>query len=134
MAEQRIPAGPGNLNPKSETRQFLAGGTIVANTFVAFGTTGYSAIECTAILQPIGIAQEAAVAGDWFDVVVGGYAPSLTNNGTDVVAGDLLYASTNGYALPLAASVATTGGAPGAIAIQADTSTTCTGVMVCKRI
>ncbi len=133
MAEQRIPAGPGNLSPHSETRQFLAAGTIVANTFVTHSTTGYSAIECTAVLCPIGIAQEAAVAGEWFNVTVDGYHAALLNNGTDVVAGDLLYASTDGKALPLAASVATTGGEPGAIALQADTSTTCTGVMVVKR-
>ena len=133
MSQQQIPSGPGNLVPYSEHRQFLAAGTIVANTFVALGDTGYSAIECTAILHPIGIAQEAAVTGEWFDVVVSGYAASLTNNGTDVVAGDGLFASTNGYALPLAASVATTT-LPGAIAVQADTSTTCTGVMVVKTI
>jgi hypothetical protein len=134
MAEQRIPHGPGNLSPESESKWFLAAGTIVANTFITHGgTTGYSAIECTAILCPIGIAKTAASSGDWFEATVDGYHSTITNNGTDVVAGDLLYASTNGYALPLAASVATTGGEPGAIALQADTSTTCTGVMVVKR-
>lgn len=135
-----ISAGPGNLTPPTEKVKLLANGTVTKGDVVGLlvgsaPMTGYTVDQCSATIQAIGVAAETGTDA-WIDVVVGGFCDFVTNDGTDVVAGDYLLG---------AAGVAQ----PGTIAeLEADasdiiqvfgqslseeTSTTCTEVTIFKR-
>ena len=141
MAQQFVGQGPGNLVPDTETKMFLANGTVTKGDVVgllvgALPMTGYTVDQCSATIQAIGVAAETGT-DVWIKVVVSGFCDFVTNDGTDVVAGDYLLG---------AAGVAQ----PGTIAelesdasdiiqvfgqsLSEQTGTTCTEVLIFKRI
>lgn len=141
MAQQILGQGPGNLVPDTETKMFLANGAVVKGDVVGLlvGTapmTGYTVDQCSATIQAIGVAAESGT-DVWIEVVISGFCDFVTNDGTDVVAGDYLLG---------AAGVAQ----PGTIAelesdasdiiqvfgqsLSEETGTTCTEVIIFKHI
>lgn len=143
MSQQMVGQGPGNLVPDTEYKQFLANGAIVKGEIVGFfGATGYTVDQANATtILPIGVAAESAADGEWFNVVVSGFCNYVTNDGTDVVAYDFLVSSAAGVAIPYTLVEAETDaghvGFQNQIfgqSLQADTGTTCTAVIVFKRI
>lgn len=143
MSQQMVGQGPGNLNPDTEYKQFLANGAIAKGDIVGFyGATGYTVDQANATtILPIGVAAEAAADGEWFNVVVSGFCNYVKNDGTDVVAYDFLVSDANGVAIPYTLVEAETDaghvGFQNQIfgqSLQADTGTVCTAVMVYKRI
>ena len=143
MSQQKVGAGPGNLAPEQEVRQFKANGAITKGECVGFyGVTGYTVDQANATtILPIGVAKETAADGEWFDVVVSGFCDYVTNDGTDVVAYDFLVSSSAGVAIPYTLVEAETDsghvGFQNQIfgqSLQADTGTTCTACIIFKRI
>lgn len=137
-----IGQGPGNLVPNTEYMSFKANGAIAKGDVVGFlvGTnaTGYTVDQANAsTITPIGVAAEAAADGEWFNVIVSGYCNFVTNDGTDIVAGDFLVAGA-GVAVPYTA--AELGAAPTQYAnvfgqaLDAETGTTLTEAIIFKRI
>jgi len=139
MAQQPIGQGPGNLVPDSETKMFLANGAIVKGDVVGLtGVTGYTVDQATATtILPIGVAAESGT-DVWIEVVVSGFCDFVTNDGTDVVAGDFLIAVA-GAAAPKTLVEASGDAAVGwqvqifGQSLGAETGTTCTEVMIYKR-
>lgn len=139
MSQQQISHGPGNANPVTEYRKFKCNGAITKGEFVAlYGTTGYTIDQANATtLIPIGVAAESGVDGGWIDVIVSGKCNYLTNDGTDVVAYDLLVSDASGHAVPYTAAEAATNSADSRVigqSLEAETSTTCTNVYIYKKI
>lgn len=143
MSQIQIEQGPGNLVPITEKRKFLANGAITKGQIVGFyGATGYTVDQANATtILPIGVAAETAADGAWFDVVISGFCDYVTNDGTDVVAYDFLVSSAAGVAIPYTLAEAETDathvGFQNQIfgqSLEAETSTTCTAVMIYKRV
>lgn len=135
--------GPLSLEADKEFRQYKANGAITKGEIVAFfGTTGYTVDQANATtLLPIGVASETAADGAWFQVQVGGLCNYVTNDGTDVVAYDFLVSNASGVAIPYTLVEAETDAAHVGFqnqifgqSLQADTGTTCTAVMLYKRV
>jgi len=140
MSDQTIGQGPGNLVPDSEKKSFLANGAIVKGDVVGLsGVTGYTVDQANATtILPIGVAAESGT-DVWIEVVIGGFCDYVTNNGTDVVAGDYL-ACVAGEAVPLTMAEADPAdGTDGyelnifGQSLGAETGTTCTEVIIYKR-
>jgi methionine aminopeptidase len=133
--------GPLNLVPDTETRLYKANGAIakgdVVGLLVGTSATGYTIDQATATtIAPIGVAAETVADGDWCEVVVGGFCNFVTNNGTDIVAGDYLSVAA-GVAVPLEMSEVTlTNGWPLIFgqALDAETGTTLTEAFIYKRV
>lgn len=141
MGSQIIGQGPGNTTPESVTRMYKANGSIakgdVVGLLVGSSGTGYTVDQTNGTtITPIGVAMAAATDGNWVEVCVGGYCNYVTNDGTDVVAGDFLVAGA-GVAVPYTA--AELGAAPTQYANvfgqswDAETGTTCTEVFIFRR-
>lgn len=134
--------GPLSPYADKEFRQYKANGAITKGEIVGFyGVTGYTVDQANATTIPgIGVAAETAADGQWFKVQVGGLCDYVTNDGTDVVAYDLLVSSAAGVAIPYTpaeiAGDATVGFMVQVIgqSLQADTGTTCTAVMLYKKV
>ena len=135
--------GPLSPEPDREFRQYKANGAITKGEIVGFyGTTGYTVDQANATtILGIGVARETAADGQWFQVQVGGLCDYVTNDGTDVVAYDFLVSSSAGVAIPYTLVEAETDaghvGFQNQIigqSLQADTGTTCTAVMLYKRV
>jgi hypothetical protein len=136
MSQQRIGQGPGNQVADSEVKKFKCNGTIAkGDVLTLVGTSGLTVDQCSTILPAVGVAAEGGTDGQWIDVVVSGFCNFVTNDGTDVVAGDLLYSGA-GVAVPaaLGTDISTTSGGCFGMSVDAETSTTCTNVIVFKRI
>lgn len=134
MGVQQIGQGPGNLKCDKVIRKFKANGTITAGEVVMlYGTTGYTVDQCGATNVPIGVALDTVTDGNWLNVQQYGICDvALTNDGTDIVADDILYAAAAGGVLGITAGDdqgVTVGRAIG-IATQADTGTTCSNVFI----
>lgn len=138
----RVLHGPGNLTPYTEKRQYLANGTITKGDIVGFyGTTGYTVDQANATtILPIGVAAETGT-GVWIDVIIAGFCNYVTNDGTDVVAYDFLVSDASGHAIPYTLVEAETDaghvGFQNQIfgqSLQADTGTTCTAVIIFRRV
>ncbi len=140
MAQQPLGQGPGNLVPDSETKMFLANGAVVKGDVVGLsGVTGYTVDQANATtILPIGVAKEGGT-DVWIEVVISGFCDFVTNDGTDVVAGDFLIAVA-GEAVPVTlAEAGATGSADTEFAIfgqslGAETGTTCTEAIIFKRL
>ena len=106
MSDQTIGQGPGNLVPDSEFKLFKANGAIAKGDVVGLtGVTGYLVDQTDGgVIAPIGVAAESAADTAWFRVCVGGFCNYVTNNGTDIVAGDYLVAG-GGVAVPTTTAV-----------------------------
>ena len=139
----RVLHGPGNLTPYTEKRQYLANGAITKGEIVGFyGVTGYTVDQANATtILPIGVAAETAADGQWFDVIIAGFCNYVTNDGTDVVAYDFLVSSAAGVAIPYTLVEAETDAAHVGFqnqifgqSLQADTGTTCTAVIIFRRV
>ena len=139
-----IAMGPGNpTGPPSEVIKLKCAGTIAKGKIVGFDLSaadGFSIVVCTATTVPgFGVALEAGVTGDWINIVISGWCALVTNNGTDVVAGDLLCGGASGEAVPVTAAEI---GAADAVypvqvigqALTATTGTSCTSVVIWKKI
>lgn len=135
--------GPLSPYPDKEFRQYKANGAITKGEIVGFyGVTGYTVDQANATtILPIGVAAETAADGQWFKVQVAGFCDYVTNDGTDVVAYDFLVSSAAGVAIPYTLVEAETDaghvGFQNQIfgqSLQADTGTTCTAVMLFKRV
>lgn len=60
--------------------RFLAGDTIIANTFVKIGAAANTVLQATAATETIiGVALQAAVVGDYVPVQIAGIAKVITN-------------------------------------------------------
>ena len=139
MSDQMIGQGPGNLVPDSEVKKYLSSAAVVVGQCVGIsGTTGYTAGPCNVTTIPgFGIALTAAsAAGEWFDVCVSGYCALATNDGTNVVLGDLLYSGASGTVTPLVNGAAQTLVAGGLVgqANASETGTSCVGITVFKKL
>jgi len=143
MSQQQVGLGSGYLYADTEKRKYLANGTVTKGDVVGFvlsGTDGYTVDQCTTTtIPPIGVAAETGT-DVWIDVIVSGHCNFVTNNGTDVVAGDMLVGGA-GVAIPqtLAEAQADGGGVGwlGQIfgqSLEAETSTTCTNCIIYKRV
>lgn len=136
-----IGQGPGNLVPNTEYMSFKANGAIAKGDVVGFlvGTnaTGYTVDQTNGgTIAPIGVAAETAADGEWFNVIVSGYCNYVTNDGTDIVAGDYLSAGA-GVAVPITtAEITLTNGGPHIFgqALDAETGTTLTEAIIYKKI
>jgi len=112
MPEQLIsnPAGAYGYSstpgmPGRSIYQFVASGTITAQTIVTFDTTGNGTIiTCTASLPPLGVALNSAVAGGTVDVLVRGFTTITTGTGGTTV-NTLVGCLAAGAAGPASASV-----------------------------
>lgn len=132
--------GPLNQFPETETKMYKANGAIakgdVVGLLVHTGYTGYTVDQTDGgTIAPIGVAAETAADGAWFQVVVGGYCNYVTNNGTDIVAGDYLVAGA-GVAVPTTtAEIALTTCTPHLFgqALFAETGTTLTTAIIYKK-
>lgn len=144
MSQQSIGQGPGNLVPDTETKQFLCNGAIAKGDVVGLfltGATGYKIDQCTTTtIPPIGVAAASGADGEWIPVVVSGFCDYVTNDGTDVVAGDMLVGGA-GVAIPKTLVEAETdAGHVGWVfqifgqSLGAETGTTCTECVIFKRI
>ena len=141
MSQQSIGQGPGNLVPDTEVKHFLCNGAVSKGDVVGLlltGTTGYTIDQCTATtIPPIGVAAETGADGAWIKVVTSGWCDYVTNDGTDVVAGDLLVGGA-GVAVPM--TVAEIEGDASAApqvfgqSLGGETGTTCTECIIYKRI
>ena len=139
MSQQVIGQGPGNLVPDSEVKQYFSGAAIAVGQSVGIsGTTGYTVAPCNVTTIPgFGVALTAAsAAGEWIDVCVSGYCALATNDGTDVVLGDLLYSGAAGTVTPLVNGAAQTLVAGGLIGMAnaSETGTSCVGITVFKKL
>lgn len=143
MANNTPTCGPLSLEAAKEFRQYKANGAITKGEIVGFyGVTGYTVDQANATtILPIGVARKTAADGEWFEVQVGGLCDYVTNDGTDVVAYDFLVSSSAGVAIPYTLVEAQTdSGHVGFLnqifgqSLQADTGTTCTAVMLYKRV
>ncbi len=137
MSDQIIGQGPGNLVPDSEFKLFKANGAIAKGDVVGLtGVTGYLVDQTDGgVIAPIGVAAESAADAAWFRVCVGGFCNYVTNNGTDIVAGDYLVAGA-GVAVPTTtAEIALTTCTPHLFgqALGAETSTTLTTAIIYKK-
>lgn len=107
-----------------------AAGSITAKRAVAFNTAGgtdpNSIVQCTNVLQPIGIALETASTGDIIAVLVKGKVSDATTDGS-VAGGETLVADTNGYVTPYAN---TSVFLPFALALEGDASGTAADLWV----
>jgi hypothetical protein len=129
-----------NQVPNTETKMYKANGAIakgdVVGLLVSTGQTGYTVDQTNgSTIAPVGVAAETAVDGAWFQVVVGGYCNYVTNNGTDIVAGDYLVAGA-GVAVPTTtAEIALTTCSPHLFgqALEAETGTTLTTAIIYKK-
>jgi len=144
MSQQQIGQGPGNLVPDTEYKEFLCNGAIAKGDVVGLlltGTTGYTIDQCTTTtIPPIGVAAESGADGTWIKVVVSGWCDYVTNDGTDVVAGDMLVGGA-GVAIPYTlAEVQADAGHVGWFgqiigqSLGAETGTTCTECIIYKKI
>lgn len=89
-------------NPRAYT--FLAGGTIVANTFVKHsGTAGTTVVAAGAGERAIGVAVAAAASGEQVEVHLFG-GGSKVKAGAAFVAGQLLKSNASGQAIKAAAA------------------------------
>lgn len=142
MADNTPGCGPLEPTPVKEFRQYKANGAITKGEIVGFyGTTGYTVDQANATtISPIGVAFETVADGNWFQVQVGGLCEYVTNDGTDVVAYDFLVPSAAGVAIPYTAVEIAGDATVGFMvqvfgqSLQADTSTTCTKVMLFKKV
>lgn len=90
-----------------EISNYLAGGTIAANTIVKKGADDNNVVAAAAATDKVmgvtvGPTTMSSVSGDRVDVVTGGYAEVLA--GGSFVAGDLLMSDANGKAIVAAAA------------------------------
>ena len=134
MAQQVLGQGPGNLVPDSETRMFLANGAVVKGDVLTVLTNGYTVDQCSTILPGLVVAKESGT-DVWIECVVGGFCDFITNDGTDIVANDLLYSGA-GVAVPLAlgTDIGVQGGGCFGMSLQAQTGTTITAAIIFKRV
>ena len=140
MSDKSIGQGPGNEVPDSEFKLFKANGAIakgdVVGLLVSTGYTGYTVDQTNGgTIAPVGVAAETAADGQWFKVCIGGYCDYVTNNGTDIVAGDYLVAGA-GVAVPtLTGEIALTTCSPHLFgqALGAETGTTLTTAILYKK-
>lgn len=137
-----IGQGPGNLVPDTRVKRFLANGTVTKGDVVALlvgaaPMTGYTVDQCSATtLAPIGVAMETGT-DVWIKVCVGGFCDFVTNDGTDVVAGDFLVGAA-GVAAPttavqLEADASLISHVFGQ-SLSEETSTTCTECIIFNRL
>ena len=142
MAQKRIGQGVGNVAPDREYREFLANGTVTKGEFVGFvGTTGYTVDQANiTTCKAIGVARETGT-DVWIKVQISGHCDFVTNDGTDVVAYDYLCSDATGHAVPYTtAELSTAGGTEGyefhciGQSLEAETGTTCTNVMLYKKL
>lgn len=144
MSQQIVGQGPGNLVPDTEYKLFLANGAIAKGDVVGFlvGTsaTGYTIDQCTTTtIAPIGVAAETVADGQWCRVVVSGYCDYVTNDGTDIVAGDFLVGGA-GVAVPKTAAEIAGDSTVGWMAqifgqaLDAETGTTLTEAIIYKKV
>jgi hypothetical protein len=115
----------------TQTMQFIAGGSITAGDVVAFDTTQSGKNRVQVVVQAatvatvgnalaVGFAQESAVSGQTFSVVVGGYYASANVDGATVAGSALIGPITAAGRCDIAAAATT---APVlAIALAADAS------------
>ena len=138
MANQVVGQGPGNLVPDSEKKMFLSGAAFSLGDLVALsGATGYTVVEATATLVPIGIAEKAATAaGEWVPVTVSGYTATTVTTDGNADAGDVLVSAAGGACVAVAPGSLAAGQAEHAVgvALAADSSTSLSGVMVFKKL
>lgn len=137
MAVHKSAQGPGNLVPDVEFKTFKANGAIAKGEVVQFyGTTGYTVDQCDATSAPIGVAMEAIADGEWGKIQVAGHCDYVINDGTDVVAGDVLYAAAAGkvVGITLGDDQGVTAGRQVGIALEAETGTVCENVQLYRLI
>ncbi len=135
MSSQQIGQGPGNLVADAEFKQYLANGAVVKGDVLALvGTNGYTVDQCSTILPGVVVAAETGT-DVWIKCQTGGFCDFVTNDGTDVVANDLLYSGA-GVAVPLAlgSDIGVQGGGCFGMSLGAETGTTCTEVIIFKRV
>jgi len=124
MSEQMIGQGEGNLVPDTKAKKYLLSeAAIVGDWVVLVGTTGYT-VELSDAADEfiVGVVKVAGAAGDWVEVIVGGYcAVASCDSGT--TAGEFLDSGTTaGEALGTATLTVFSGG----LAISAAASGFCT--------
>ena len=140
-----IASGAGNEVPNKEFMKFKAGEAITKGLLVGFELTpadGYTVVKSNiTTVRAIGVAAETAADGAWFLVQIAGYCEYLTNDGTDVVAGDYLVSDANGQAVPLTtAELDPADGTDGyefhciGQSLEAETGTTCEKVILYRHI
>ena len=143
MSQQTIGQGVGNVVPNTEKMKFLANGTVTKGDVVGFYLATlanggpYTVDQCSATtIPPIGVAAETGT-DVWIDVVVSGYCDCVTNDGTDVVAGDLLVGGA-GVAVPTTAAEVEADASDATHvfgqSLVAETGTTCDCCIIYKRI
>jgi hypothetical protein len=141
----QIAGGPSNENPNAEFMYFKAGEAIAKGLLVGFELTpadGYTVAKANiTTVRAIGVAAETAADGQWFKVQIAGYCTYLTNDGTDVVAGDYLVSDANAKAVPLTtAELDPADGTDGyefhciGQSLEAETGTTCEKVILYRHI
>jgi len=141
----QIAGGPSNRAAQADFMYFEAAETIAKGLFVGFDLTaanGYTvALANITTVKAIGVAAESAVDGQMFKVQIAGLCTYVTNDGTDVVAGDYLVSDANAKAVPLTtAQLDPADGTDGyefhciGQSLEAETGTTCEKVILYRHI